>query len=112
MKIILDECLPQKLAAMISGHDVTTVPKMGWAGISNGKLLALIERDFEVFITGDRNLAFQQNLKNLKIAVIVLGTKSNRLNDLALLLPEIMTTLASITQGQVYPVGVVWIAKK
>ena len=105
MKIILDECLPQKLAAQIAGHSVTTVPKMGWAGVTNGKLLALIEQEFDVFITADRNLAFQQNTQNMKVMIVVLHAKSNRLDDLKALIPEILSALSSTPQGKILHVG-------
>lgn len=105
MKIILDECLPQKLVAVIQGHEVTTVPKMGWAGVTNGKLLALIEKEFEVFVTADRNLAFQQNTKSLKIIVVVLHSKTNRFNDLKELIPEMLSLLAVASNGNILNVG-------
>ena len=60
MKILLDECVDRRLATEIYGHDVNTVPQMGWAGIKNGDLLALAENSFDLFVTVDRNLSFQQ----------------------------------------------------
>ena len=60
-------------------HDVRTVQETGWTGIKNGRLLALAQRDFHVFITGDRNLSFQQSLSGLSIAVAVLHAESIRL---------------------------------
>lgn len=62
MKILLDECVDRRLAKDIVGHEVKTVPQMGWATIKNGELLTLAEREFDVFVTVDRNLSFQQNL--------------------------------------------------
>ena len=95
MKIILDECLPKKLRNDFPDHEVFTVPDMGWAGVKNGKLLALIESNgFTVFITVDRNLSFQQNLDHLKILVMVINAKSNRYSELKLLVPKITGTLS------------------
>ena len=71
MKILLDECIDRQLAKDITGHEVKTVPQMGWATSRNGELLTLAEKDFEVFITVDRNLSFQQHLPRYNIAVIV-----------------------------------------
>ncbi len=62
MKLLLDECIDRGLVKDLAGHDVKTVPQMGWAGIKNGELLTLAENEFDVFITIDRNLSFQQNL--------------------------------------------------
>jgi hypothetical protein len=86
VKLLLDECIDQRLAKDLGGHDVRTVPQMGWAGIKNGALLTLAEDEFDVFITVDRNLSFQQNLPKFNIAVLVLHATSNRLADLKPLL--------------------------
>ena len=59
MKILLDECIDRCLARELKGHSVKTVPQMGWATIKNGRLLALAEKNFDVFLTVDRNLSFQ-----------------------------------------------------
>lgn len=58
MKLLLDECVDQRLAKELSGHVVTTVPRMGWASKKNGELLKLAEQQFDVFITSDQNLSF------------------------------------------------------
>lgn len=81
MRILLDECLPKRLKRELAGHDVQTVPEAGWAGKSNGELIRLAARKFDVFITIDRNLVAQQNLARVSFAVIVLMARSNRLDD-------------------------------
>lgn len=100
MKILLDECIDRKLAKEFPDYEVKTVPQMGWAGIKNGQLLSLAEAEFDVFITVDRNLSFQQNLPQFDIAVIVLQASSNRLADLKPLVPEILTILATAAKGE------------
>ena len=72
MRILLDESLPRKLSLELTGHDTQTVQKRGWSGLSNGELLRTASREYEVLLTGDRNLEFQQNPATLAIAVIVL----------------------------------------
>ena len=67
MKILPDECVPSRLGRDLIGHDVITVPSMGWAGIKNGALLRLADGAFDVFITVDWNLQYQQSLRGLKI---------------------------------------------
>jgi hypothetical protein len=63
MRILLDECVPRRLARELAGHDVRTVPEMGWSGKRNGELLQLMAgQGFEVFLTVDQNLRYQQNL--------------------------------------------------
>ncbi|MDA2925264.1 hypothetical protein MYX65_11565 [Acidobacteria bacterium AH-259-L09] len=66
----------------MSGHVVKTAPEMGWAGLDNGELLAKAQKEFDVFITVDRNLAFQQTLPKFGLAVLVLHARTNRLQDL------------------------------
>ena len=100
MKLLLDECIDRKLAKEFIDYEVKTVPQMGWAGIKNGQLLALAEAEFDVFITVDSNLSFQQNLAQFDIAVIVLQASSNRLADLKLLAPKILAVLSSAARGQ------------
>ncbi|TAE60035.1 MAG: hypothetical protein EAZ76_11115 [Nostocales cyanobacterium] len=100
MKLILDECIDRRLAKEFIGYEIKTVPQMGWAGTKNGKLLALIETEFDIFITVDRNLSFQQNLSQFNIAVVVLQAKSNRLMDLKPLVPKILDILSTVVKGQ------------
>ena len=100
MKILLDECIDRRLAKDIAGHEVKTVPQMGWATIKNGDLLTLAEKGFEVFVTVDRNLSFQQNLSRYNIAVIVLHARSNRLQDLRPLIPKLLEVLPTAKRGE------------
>jgi hypothetical protein len=72
LRVLLDECVDVRLAANLAGVDVRTVADQGWLGISNGKLLALAATKFDVFLTVDRNLPFQQHLPKFDIAVILL----------------------------------------
>jgi len=100
MDILLDECIDQRLARELVGYNVRSVPQMGWAGIKNGRLMALAEQQFDVFLTVDRNLSFQQNLPKFNIAVIVLHAPTNRLIDLKPLAPAILEALPTAQQGQ------------
>ena len=105
MKILLDECLDQRLAATISNHDVKTVPQMRWANLKNGELLQRAQTEFDVFVTVDRNLPHQQNLPRYDVAVVVLRAKTNRLADLQKLLPELLNVLESAPKGAATFVG-------
>jgi len=87
--VLLDECLDWRLARDIVVHEVKTARQMGWAAITNGELLKLASEHFDVFVTVDRNLAFQQNLVSLPIPVVVLRAKTNRLADLKPLMPDL-----------------------
>jgi hypothetical protein len=99
-KLLLDECIPRKFKSRLSGHDCLTVPEAGWAGKKNGELLALAENaGFQVFVSLDQGLQFQQNLMGRNIGVILLHAKSNRLADLVPLAEKILTSLSSIEPG-------------
>ena len=78
---------------------------MKWSGIKNGKLLALAQASFDVFVTVDRNLAFQQNLPAFTIAVVVLQAKSNRLQDLIPLVPQLFLAIENVKSGAVIRLG-------
>lgn len=99
VKILLDECIDKRLAKHLSGHEVKTVPQMGWAGINDRELLRLTEGEFEVLITVDRNLPFQQNLAVLDLAVLVLQAPSNQLADLQVLVPKILKIVDIAPRG-------------
>ncbi len=101
VRILLDECVDRRFAKEITGHEVVTVPQAGWAGIKNGELLTLAQEQFDVFLTVDRNLSFQQNLSQFTIAVVVLQIPTNRLKDLRLLAPKLQTVLPVLVKGQV-----------
>ena len=101
MKVLLDECIDRRILKEISGHKVSTVPKMGWASKKNGELMGLAEKEFDVFITVDRNLSFQQNLTKYNLAMVVLKAKSNRLIDLLPLVPKILEVLPGLKPNEV-----------
>lgn len=104
MRVILDECLPRRLGLELSGHVVSTVPLAGWSGISNGKLLARIAGNYDVFVTVDENLPAQQNTTALPFSVLVLRAPSNQLAALRPLVPQILALLTTIRPGQVVTV--------
>lgn len=105
MRVLLDECVDRRLARQLSSHAVKTVPEMGWATIRNGDLLALAEKEFDVFVTVDRNLSFQQNLPRFKIAVLILRARTNRLIDLLPLMPKILEAILRSKAGEVVSIG-------
>lgn len=106
MRVLLDECVDRRLAGELTGHEVSTVPQMGWAATRNGELLALAEQQFDVFLTVDRNLSFQQHLPRFGIAVVVVHAQTNRLQDLLSLVPRILAALPVAKRGEVTSVSV------
>jgi len=82
VRLLLDESLPRPLARLLPEHEVRTVAAMGWTGIRNSELLQLAAGEFDALLTGDQNLAHQQNLSALPIAVVVLVAPTNRIQSL------------------------------
>ena len=105
MRILLDECLPNRLKRDLVGHEAKSVPEMGWAGKTNGALLTLAQVDFDVFLTVDRNLSFQQDVNKFSIAVVVLVAKSNKHSALQPLITEVLSVLPALAPGQVVRLG-------
>ncbi len=105
MRLLLDESVPRRLGKYLPRHEVRTVVEMGWGGAKNGALLALAAPRFDAFVTVDKNLPYQQNLKLLPVAVVVLNTRSNELHALVELLPELEVALAKLTPGSCLQVG-------
>ncbi len=105
MKVVLDECVDWRLARDIVGHDVKTARQMDWTTIKNGTLLALASEHFDIFVTVDQNLSFQQNLHTFSIAVVVLQAKTNRLADLRPLISGLLAAIQAARPGAVRSVG-------
>ena len=101
MKVLIDECLPRRLTKALIRHEAKTVQQMGWSRKSNGELLALMTGQFDVFVTIDSNIIFQQNLRNLPVGLVVLRAKSNKFEDVEPLVPAVLTALMSIKTGDV-----------
>jgi len=98
MKIILDENLPKYLKKLLKEYTVTTVQEEGWSGIKNGELIKRITQNFDVLITADKNLRYQQNLRNSKIVIIQLYT--NRLPFIKQIADQILCALKDIKAQQ------------
>jgi hypothetical protein len=101
VRVLLDECVPRKLGALLSGHEVLTVPRAGLAGITNGKLLAQAEESFEAFITLDHKMLFQQNLSAVLLKIIVVRATTNRLEDIKIHIPAILGALETMLAGEI-----------
>ena len=100
MRILIDECLPRRCKTLISGHEIVTVPEVGWAGKKNGELLALMEsKGYDVFITADQNTRYQQNLKGRQIAIMVLVLPALHFDYVVALSDKIQVALAIIQPG-------------
>jgi hypothetical protein len=97
MKVLLDECVPHVVKKRLPAHDIRTVQEMGWAGIKNGELLTLAEPQFGVFVTTDKNLRYQQNLNQRKLAFVLLP--SNQVPVVEAMIPALEAALVVIKTG-------------
>ena len=107
MKVLIDECSPKALQRHLAshGHECVTVQQAGWAGKKNGELLDLADPLFDVLVTLDTNVRYQQNLAGRKLAIVVLHSSSNRLEHLRQYFPECLSAIQKIKPGQIVRVG-------
>lgn len=100
-RVFFDENLPRPLRGDLPEFTIRTAGEMGWAGIQNGKLLRLVAREFDAFLTGDRNIPHQQNLAEFQIGMVILAIGSIKLNDLRPHVPAIREALLTVIPGQI-----------
>jgi len=105
VRLLLDESLPRPLADLLPSHDVRTVTQMAWTSLTNGELLRQAAAQFDAVLTADQNIEFQQNLKTLPIAVVVLVSASNRLESLEPLVPDVLKVLSTLQPRTLVRVG-------
>lgn len=105
MKLLLDECVTNYLKPEFKGHEVSTIDDAGLKGLKNGKLLAAASGRFDVLVTVDQNLRFQQNLENFSIAILVLRARRSTYPFLKPLMPKALEELKTIEPGNVVVVS-------
>jgi predicted nuclease of predicted toxin-antitoxin system len=107
MRILIDECLPDELKDSVTamGHECQTVRRAGYGSKKNGELLMLAEGRWDVLLTSDRNIKYQQNMIGRSMSTLILRAKSNRMKDLLPLMPACAEALLSIRPGRVVEVG-------
>lgn len=100
MRVLLDECVPRSLREQLPGHEVKTVAESGWAGVKNGELLRLAAERFDVLLTVDRNLEYQQNFLGAALAVIVVHAPSNDVSVLRGFMPKVLDAIPAAPRGK------------
>jgi predicted nuclease of predicted toxin-antitoxin system len=98
MNILLDECVPWPMHRLLAGHQCTTAQQRGWGGVKNGELIRLAEGEFDLFITSDQNIRYQQNLAGRRISILELST--NDLRRIRIAAAEIQAAVTSIKPGE------------
>ena len=103
--MLLDGCVPARLASELPEHEVQTAPQMGWADLDDGPLLDAMAERFDVLVTVDKSLPRQQRIDGRPLAVVVLRAKTNRLADLLPQAPRLRAVLENVRPGQVYEIS-------
>jgi predicted nuclease of predicted toxin-antitoxin system len=98
MKILLDECVPWPLRRLLAGHQCASAQQRGWGGIKNGDLIRLAEAEFDLFITADQNIRYQQNLAGRRLPILQLST--NDLHRIEAAASQIQAAVAAIKPGE------------
>ena len=105
MRVILDESVPRQLAPLLTGHSVTTVPAEGWAGLTNGVLLARAAERFDAVVTGDQSMQYQQDISGLDLGLIVLVAPNNRVETITAMSAKVLEALAELRPGRAVTVA-------
>ena len=105
MRVLLDNCVPRKLARHLSGHQTDNTVKLGWADLDDGPLLDVMTGLFDVLLTVDKSIPYQQSIAHRPLALVVLRAKSNSLHDLLPLVPELLAVLPDLKPGEVRIIG-------
>lgn len=98
MKILLDECVPWPMHKILTGHTISTAQREGWAGIANGQLLQKCQGKFDLFITSDQNMQYQQNLQGRSVAILLLST--NKLRKILAAASVVQSTVSAMQPGE------------
>src|SRR5574342_268228 len=103
MKILIDECIPKRVKSLLKGFSVFTSHEMGWTSLENGDLMrAAVEKQFDVLLTVDKHLEFQQNIRDFKLTVVVLDVHINKIELISPLIPKLIEKLPTFEKGKVY----------
>jgi predicted nuclease of predicted toxin-antitoxin system len=106
MKIIIDECLPVDIKKLFNDYEIYTIRDLNWTGLKNGQLLEkIVENNFDIFLTVDKKLRFQQNLKGIKLSFIILDIIRNKTEEVIQIKQLIIEAFNTIKQSEVYIVS-------
>ena len=105
MRVLLDESVPRQLADCLGDHEATTVPRAGWAGFRNGELMLKTAAEFDVSITADKGIEFQQNYADLDLGILVLVAPNNRVETILGMADAILRSIGELRPGQLIRVS-------
>jgi predicted nuclease of predicted toxin-antitoxin system len=104
-RVLFDEDVPRQLRRDLPEFYIRTAQQEGWSSVKNGELLRCAAPTFDVLLTADKNLQYQQRVTGLEIGIVVIGTSDTRLPSIRLLLPQLREAIANVTAGSVIVVN-------
>ena len=103
MKILLDECVTKRLKSHLNEFEVYTIRELNLGGTKNGKLMSYcVENQFDILLTIDKNLMYQQNLDNYSVTIIVLNSETSKIEELLLFLPNLKAQISKFEKYKAY----------
>ena len=103
MKILLDECVTKRLKKHLETFEVYTVRELNLGGTKNGKLMSFcVENNFDILLTIDKNLMFQQNLENYSLTIVVLNSLTSKIEDIVTFLPSFKSQVEKFQKNKAY----------
>ena len=108
MRILLDECVNAGVRAAFPGHSVKTVSEISWRSSKDGPLLANAEKPFDVFVTIDRKLEHQHDLKRLRLGFVVAHVPNNEIASYQAIFEALLSAAATVKPGELVHVETVW----
>ena len=103
MKVLLDECVTKRLKSHLEDLEVYSVVEMGWSGVKNGKLMSLcVDHHFDIILTIDKNMMFQQNIKKYPITIVVINSLTSKLEELILFIPSFLKQIQEFEKNKAY----------
>lgn len=105
MRVLLDECVPRPLGRHLTGHEWSTVPKEGLAGVKNGPLFTAVQTKWDVLLTTDKGIPWQQVVARYDIAVVIIRARSNDINHLLPWLNDVLQVISTVRKGEAVEVG-------
>jgi predicted nuclease of predicted toxin-antitoxin system len=103
MKLLLDECVTKRLKSQLWDFEVYTVSELGWNGVKNGKLMTLcVENNFDILLTIDKNMIYQQNIEKYPIAIAVIDSFTSKFEELILFIPFLIKQMLYLEKHKAY----------
>jgi hypothetical protein len=106
MRVRIDECVDPRVKLLLTGHEAATLHEKGWSALEDGPLLTAAQHEFDVLLTIDRKMEFQQNLSKFRIGMIVAHVPKNQVAHYRTIQEELLLAVAGVHSGEVIHISV------